>query len=156
MPTGAYVSSLTQKFCDLQITDKEPLEFYSNMAKPKIEVLSGLNMPRNPCNNLLFHHIDGLKFFLNFWVQILIYIPLLQEGTIAGFPALGSSHHCPWTHWKIRSLRSEVECASSCNNSWPDDSSCLKIRLKDSKVHQIILHRSKICTLNRKRVLKLP
>ena len=77
VPTGAYVSSFTQKFCDLQITDKESLEFYSNMAKPKIEVLSGLNMPRNPCNNLLFHHIDGFEFFLVFFVLILSYLPLL-------------------------------------------------------------------------------
>ena len=70
VPTGAYVSSFTQKFCDLQITDKEPLEFYSNMAKPKIEVLSGLIMPRNPCKNLLFHHIDGFDFFLVFFCSI--------------------------------------------------------------------------------------
>ena len=28
VPTGAYVSSLTQKFCDLQITDKKPSRVY--------------------------------------------------------------------------------------------------------------------------------
>ena len=47
-----------------------------------------------------------------------------------------------------------MECASYCNNSPPDDRSCLKFRLEDAKVHQVILHRSKICVSNRKRVLK--
>ena len=86
-------------------------------SKNNNEARFRLSMPQNPYNNLLLHRIDGLKFFLIFWVQILIYLPLLQEGTIAGFPALGSSHHRPWTHWKIRSVRREVECASLCNNS---------------------------------------
>ena len=86
-------------------------------SKHNTEARFGLSMPQNPYNNLLLHRIDGLKFFLIFWVQISIYLPLLQEGTIAGVPALGSSHHCPWTHWKIRSVRHEVECASLCNNS---------------------------------------
>ena len=58
------------------------------------------------------------------------------------------------THWKIRSvIIREVECASYCNNSSPDDPSCLKFRLEDAKVHQVILHRSKICVSNRKHVL---
>ena len=58
------------------------------------------------------------------------------------------------THWKISVIR-EVECASYCNNSSPDDRSCLKFRLEDAKVHQVILHRSKVCVSNRKRVLKV-
>ena len=36
-----------------------------------------------------------LNFFLIFWVQILSYLPLLQEKTTAEFPSLGSSHNCP-------------------------------------------------------------
>ena len=59
------------------------------------------------------------------------------------------------THWKIRSVIREVEYASLCNNSSPDDCSCLKFFLEDAKVHRVILHRSKICMLNRKRVLKI-
>ena len=53
-------------------------------------------MPKNPYYNLLFDDTDGLEFFLIFWVQILSYLPLLLEGTTAGFPALGSSHNRPW------------------------------------------------------------
>ena len=53
-------------------------------------------MPKNPYNNLLFDHIDGFEFFLIFWVPNLSYLPLLQEGTTAEFPALGSSHSRPW------------------------------------------------------------
>ena len=49
-----------------------------------------------------------------------------------------------------------MECASLCNNSLPDDCSCLKFCLGDAKVHQIILQRSKICMLNGKRVLNMP
>ena len=64
-------------------------------SKLKTEARFGLSMPKNPYNNLLFDHIDGFKFFLIFWVQILSYLPLLQEGTTAGFPALGSSHDRP-------------------------------------------------------------
>ena len=45
-------------------------------------------MPKNPYNNLLFDHINGFEFFLVFWVQILSYLPILQEGTTAAFPAL--------------------------------------------------------------------
>ena len=52
-------------------------------------------MPQNPFNDLLFDHIDEIEFFLNFWAQILSYLPLLQEGTNAEFPALGSSHNHP-------------------------------------------------------------
>ena len=32
----------------------------------------------------------------SFWVQILIYLPLLKEGTTAEFPAISGSHHLPW------------------------------------------------------------
>ena len=53
-------------------------------------------MPKNPYNNHLFDHIDGFKFSLIFWVPNLSYLPLLQEGTTAEFPALGSSHNRPW------------------------------------------------------------
>ena len=55
---------------------------------------------------------------------------------------------------KIRSVIREVEYASLCNNSSPNDSSCLKFHLEDTKGLLVILHRSKICILNRKRVLK--
>ena len=61
----------------------------------KTEARFGLSMPKTPYNNLLLDHIDGFEFFLIFWVQILSYLPLLQEGTTAGFPALGSSHNRP-------------------------------------------------------------
>ena len=53
-------------------------------------------MLKNPYNNLLFDHIDGFEFFLIFWVQILSYLPLRQEGTTAMFPVLGSSHNRLW------------------------------------------------------------
>ena len=59
------------------------------------------------------------------------------------------------THWKIRSVIREVECASVCNNSSPKDRSCLKFRLEDTKVHPVILHGSKICVSNQKRVLNV-
>ena len=62
----------------------------------KTKARFGLSMPKNPHNNLLFDHIDGFEFFLIFWVHILSYPPLLQEGTAAGFPALGISHNRPW------------------------------------------------------------
>ena len=52
-------------------------------------------MPKNPYSNLLFDRIDGFEFFVIFWVQILSYLPLLQEGTTAGFSALGSSDNRP-------------------------------------------------------------
>ena len=48
------------------------------------------------------------------------------------------------THWKIRRVIGEVECASLCNNSSPDYCSCLEFRLEDTKVHQIILQSLKI------------
>ena len=53
----------------------------------------GLSMPKNPYNNPFFDRIDTFEFFLIFWDQILSYVPLFQEGTTAGFPALGSSHN---------------------------------------------------------------
>ena len=61
----------------------------------KIEARFGLSMLKNPYNILLFDHIDRFECFLIFWVQILIYFPLLQEETTAEFPALGSSHNRP-------------------------------------------------------------
>mgnify|MGYP001798506235 CR=1 FL=1 len=64
-------------------------------SKHKTEARIGLSMPENPYNNFLFYHIDGFEFFLIFWVEISSYLPLLQEGTTAGFPALGSSHNRP-------------------------------------------------------------
>ena len=57
------------------------------------------------------------------------------------------------THWKIMGVICEVECASLCNNSSPDHSICLKSPLEVAKLHQVILHRSKICVSTRKRVL---
>ena len=59
----------------------------------KLEARFGLSMPKNPFNNLLLDHINEFEFFLIFWVHILSYVPLLQEGTTAEFPALGSSHN---------------------------------------------------------------
>ena len=64
-------------------------------SEHKIEARFGLSMPKNPYNNLLFDHIDEFEFFLIFWVPNLSYLPLLQEGTTAEFPALGSSHNRP-------------------------------------------------------------
>ena len=64
-------------------------------SKHKTEARFGLSMPKNPYNNLLFDHIDGFEFSLIFWVQNLSYPPLLQEGTAAKFPSLGSSHKRP-------------------------------------------------------------
>ena len=45
-------------------------------------------MAKEPCNNLLFDHIEGFEFFLIFWVSNLSYLPLPQEGTTAEFPAV--------------------------------------------------------------------
>ena len=64
-------------------------------SKHKIEARFELSMLENPFNNLLFDHIAGSEFFLIFWVQILSYLPLLQEGTTAEFLALYSSHNRP-------------------------------------------------------------
>ena len=61
----------------------------------KTEARFGFSMLKNPYDNILFDHIDGFEFFLIFWVQILSYLSLLQEGTTAGFPAFGSSHNRP-------------------------------------------------------------
>ena len=57
-------------------------------------------------------------------------------------------------HWKIIRVMREVECASMFNNSSPDDWNCLKFRLEDAKVHQVILQRSKIFVSNWKCVIK--
>ena len=65
-------------------------------SQHKIEARFGLSMPKNPYENLLFDNNDGFEFFSIFWVKIQSYIPLLQEGTIAEFPALGRSHNRPW------------------------------------------------------------
>ena len=65
-------------------------------SEHKIKARFGLSMPKNPYNNLLFDHIDGFEFFSIFLVLNLSYLPLLQEGTTAEFPALGSSHNRPW------------------------------------------------------------
>ena len=51
-------------------------------------------MLKNSYNNLLYDHIE-FEFFLIFLVQILSYVPLLQEGTVAKFPAHGSSQNHP-------------------------------------------------------------
>ena len=69
------------------------LSFY---GKPTKTVMSldkklakfGLSMLKNPYNDLLFDHIDGLEFFLNFRVQTLSCLPLLQEGTAARHSAV--------------------------------------------------------------------
>ena len=59
---------------------------------------------KNPYNNLLFDHIDEFKLTLIFWVQILSYLALLQEGTTAGFPAIGSSHNRPCYHTSAQNI----------------------------------------------------
>ena len=44
-----------------------PIQGFHEGAKSaslKIEARFGLSMPKNPYNDLLFDHIDGLKFFL--------------------------------------------------------------------------------------------
>ena len=71
-------------------------------------------MLKNPYNNLLFDHIDGFEFFLIFLVQILSYLPLLQEGTTAEFPALGSSHNRPWLRG-IDTLTLQLYHNTSCH-----------------------------------------
>ena len=51
----------------------------------KTEARFGLSMPKNPYNYLMFDHIDGLKLFLIFWVQILSYLPLyFKRGQLPG------------------------------------------------------------------------
>ena len=54
-------------------------------SKHKIEAKYGLSMLKHPYNSLLFdyRYIGGFDFFLILWVQILSYLPLLQEGTTA-------------------------------------------------------------------------
>ena len=64
-------------------------------SKHKTEAKFGLSMPKNRYNNFFIDNVDEFEFFLILWVQILIYLPLLQEGTTAGFPSLGSSHNRP-------------------------------------------------------------
>ena len=70
-------------------------------SKHKIEARFGLSMLKNPYNNILFDHIDGFELVLIFWVQILSYLLLLQEGTTAKFPTLGSSHSRLWLNETI-------------------------------------------------------
>ena len=67
-------------------------------GKHKTEAKFGLSMPKNRYNNFFLDNVDEFEFFLILWVQILIYLPLLQEGTAAGFPALGNSHNRPCHH----------------------------------------------------------
>ena len=64
-------------------------------SQHKIEARFRLSTPKNPYHNLLFDHIDGFELFLIFWVKILSYLPLLQEGTTAKSPAIGSSQNPP-------------------------------------------------------------
>ena len=104
-----WLPSFTQKLVVLQKTGKNRLVFgLKSGQKPmkeqswhKTEARFGLSMPKNPYNNLSFDHIDGFKFFLILCVQIMSYLPLLQEGTTAGFPALSSSHNRPWNLSKL-------------------------------------------------------
>ena len=86
--------SFTQKQAVLRKTGKNRHVFGLKSGQEP-EARFGLSMPKNPYNNLLYDHINGFEFFLVFWVQILSYLPLLQEGTTAGFLALGSSHNRP-------------------------------------------------------------
>ena len=48
------------------------------------------------CISVKFSRIHGFEFFLISWVPTSSYLPLLQEGTTAKFPALDSSHTRPW------------------------------------------------------------
>ena len=73
-------------------------------SEHKIEARFGLSMPINPYNNILFNHIDGFEFFLIFLVPNFSYLPLIQEGTTAELPALGSCHNRPWTEACIVNL----------------------------------------------------
>ena len=50
-------------------------------SQHKTEARFRLSTPKNPYDNLLFDQIDGIELFLFFWVQILSYLPLLQEGS---------------------------------------------------------------------------
>ena len=90
----------------------------------KIEARFGLRMPKNPYNNLLFDHIDGFEFFKIFWVPTLSYLPLLQEGTIAEFPALGSSHNRPCCPLRRCNC---PQCISSQGVTWNIEDSCVDI-----------------------------
>ena len=104
-----WLPSITQKQVVLRKTGKSLHAFglksgqkpMKEQSKHKIEARFGLSMPKNPYNNLLFDHIDRFEFFLIFWVQTLSYLPLLQEGTTAGFLALGSSHNRPCYNIKL-------------------------------------------------------
>ena len=44
----------------------------------------------------MFDHIDGFEFSLIFLIQILGYLPLLQDGATAKFLALRRSQNRPW------------------------------------------------------------
>ena len=50
---------------------------------------------KTPITTFCLTILMDLHFFWIFWVQILSSLPPLQEGTTAGFPALGSSHNRP-------------------------------------------------------------
>ena len=50
----------------------------------KAEDRFGLSMPKNPYNNLLFDHIDGIEFILVFWAQILSYHRYFEKGQLPG------------------------------------------------------------------------
>ena len=87
-------------------------------SQDKIEARFGLSMLKNPYNNLLFDHIDRFEFFLIFWGQILSYLPLLQEGTTAELPALGSSHNrpCPYVVSTDAATAAKLHTAKCCKN----------------------------------------
>ena len=56
----------------------------------------------------MFDHIDGFEFSLIFWIQILSYLPLLQEGTTAKLLALRKSQNRPC--YKIQVTVQHVCC----------------------------------------------
>mgnify|MGYP001803298958 CR=1 FL=1 len=73
---------------DVIILDQNPM---TEQTKAKTEANFPLNMPKNPCNNLLFNHIDRFKFFFCSNSNI----PFNKEGTTVCFWALSCSHILP-------------------------------------------------------------
>ena len=53
----------------------------------------GLSIPRNNYN-YNYDHIDRFELLFIFLVPIFSHLPVLQEGTTAKIPVLGSSHNC--------------------------------------------------------------
>ena len=63
-------------------------------SKHKIEARFGLSMPENPYSNLLFDHIDGFEFFLNFLGSKFGLSSPTSRGDNCLVPG---THNCPWS-----------------------------------------------------------